>query len=85
MKHFFILFGLLPVAAQQPDPPPRIPTIDKVLSCGRTAIAGSLADGTDLQRFTFSPGEFPNALCNDGSPAIFYYRPFKAQKTATAG
>jgi len=49
------------------------PTIDKVLPCGKVGSAGGLGAGTDLQRFTVDVRRFPEAVCNDGSPAVFYY------------
>ena len=54
-----------------------VPLISDVLTCGREGKAGNLGPGTELQRYTFDAAEYPLALCNDGSPAIFYYRPFQ--------
>ncbi len=44
-----------------------------VLPCGKVGIVGGLGAGTDLRRFTVDTARFPNARCNDGTPAIFYY------------
>jgi hypothetical protein len=46
---------------------------------------GGLADGNDavaLQEHTLDTTVFPDALCNDGSAAVFYFRP--ATEAATA-
>jgi hypothetical protein len=49
--------------------------IDKVLACGTPAGAGGLTAGADLQRYDLDPAVFPDARCNDGTPAVFYFRP----------
>lgn len=36
-----------------------------------------MSQGTDLQRHDLDPTAFPDALCNDGTPAVIYYRPFE--------
>jgi Pectinacetylesterase len=46
--------------------------INEVLPCGKVGVAGGLGAGTDLQRITVDTKRFPEALCNDGSPAVFY-------------
>ena len=45
-----------------------------VLPCGRPGEAGGLAGGTDLYRMVVDTARYPNAICNDGSPAVFYIR-----------
>ena len=50
-------------------------TLLDVLSCGRVGSAGGLGAGTDLIRHTINTGRFPAAVCNDGTPAVFYYGP----------
>lgn len=50
--------------------------ISDVLSCGQQGTAGGLANGTVMQRVDLDNAAFPDALCNDGSPAIIYFRPF---------
>jgi len=47
--------------------------IGQALSCGKVGVAGGLGGGTDLQRFTIDTKRFPEAICNDGSPAVFYF------------
>ncbi|MEW5740050.1 MAG: pectin acetylesterase-family hydrolase [Myxococcota bacterium] len=49
--------------------------IGEVLTCGKLGMAGGLAPGNELQRHDFDTTEFPDALCNDGTPALFYFRP----------
>lgn len=51
------------------------PTLPDVLSCGRVGSAGGLGAGTELTRHTINTGRFPAAVCNDGTPAVFYYGP----------
>ncbi|MBM3739842.1 MAG: hypothetical protein FJW39_29105 [Acidobacteria bacterium] len=68
-----ILLPLLAVrtcAAQSP-----VPLISTALNCGRAGTAGSLPDGTDLQRHDIDLAQYPNAMCNDGTGAAFYFRP----------
>ncbi len=57
------------------DPAP--PTVGDVFDCGRTG-AGGLAAGNDdvrLVRHDVDLDVYPDALCNDGTGAVFYYRP----------
>jgi hypothetical protein len=49
--------------------------IGSVLTCGTPASTGGLAAGGDLQRYDLDLGVFPDARCNDGTPAVFYFRP----------
>jgi hypothetical protein len=49
--------------------------INSVLPCGRTGTVGGLGAGIDLARFTVDTAKFPNAICNDGTPGVFYYAP----------
>lgn len=51
------------------------PWIQDALDCGTPATAGGLAPGDDLQRVNLDPASFPDAVCNDGTPAFFYFRP----------
>ncbi len=53
-----------------------IPMISDVLTCGRTGIADRLAPGVQMQRADIDLGVFPDALCNDGTAAVIYFRPF---------
>ena len=63
----FLGFALLTAAAEAASP------ISQVLSCGTVGTVGGLGAGTDMQRFAVDTKRFPDAVCNDGSPAIFYY------------
>lgn len=55
-----------------------VPMIGEVLACGRVGQAGGLNDGGELQRYDFDGAEYPDALCNDGTPAFLYFRPAAA-------
>ena len=50
-------------------------SISTVLPCGKQGTVGGLGAGTDLTRYAVDTAKFPAALCNDGTPAIFYYAP----------
>ena len=63
-----------PAVDAAPDAPPAAP-IGEVLDCGRPALAGGLASGTDLQRVDLDVAAFPMARCNDGTAAMFFVRP----------
>jgi hypothetical protein len=62
-----VAIGLLSTAAEAASP------ISQVLSCGKEGTIGGLGAGADMQRFSVDTKRFPDAICNDGSPAIFYY------------
>lgn len=49
--------------------------ISNVLQCGKQGTVGGLGAGTDMARFTIDTSKFPNAVCNDGTPGVFYYGP----------
>ena len=49
--------------------------INSVLPCGNVGTVGGLGAGVDLTRYTIDTSKFPNALCNDGTPGVFYYAP----------
>ena len=70
---FFWSLCLLTVSAEAASP------IGQTLSCGKEGIIGGLGAGSDMKRFTVDTKRFPNAVCNDGSPAIFYYGPYSAE------
>lgn len=63
------VLGVAPVGATPS------PLIKDVLPCGTTGTAGSLATGTEMQRLDLDLGQFPDALCSDGTGALFYFRP----------
>ncbi len=48
-------------------------SIQNVLPCGQVGDVGGLAAGTDLTRHTIDLARYPDAVCNDGTPAVFYY------------
>jgi hypothetical protein len=58
-----------------PDAAPPAQSIAEALDCGTPASAGGMASGTALQRVDVDLEAFPDARCNDGSPATFYFRP----------
>lgn len=49
--------------------------IHNVLPCGKPGSAGGLAAGSDMTRYRVDTARFPEALCNDGTPAVFYFAP----------
>ena len=58
--------------------PETVPLIGEVLDCGVFDETGSIPPGTSatpLIGVTLDTTQFPDALCNDGSPAIMYVRP----------
>lgn len=50
-------------------------TISNVLPCGKVGSVGGLGSGTDLTRYSLDTTRYPNAVCNDGTPGVFYYAP----------
>jgi len=68
--------------AQTTTPSPnatRTPLVGTALSCGTTGTTGGLGTGTDLQRYDIDTNNYPYALCNDGSNAVLYFRPFQGE------
>ncbi len=57
-----------------PDAAPAASIAD-VLDCGTPASAGGLANGTELQRVDIDLVAFPSARCNDGTGAMYFFRP----------
>ena len=58
--------------------PSSIPLVSEALDCGVAKNIGGITQGTgtlDLERFTVDNALFPDAVCNDATPAIFYFRP----------
>lgn len=49
--------------------------IADTLQCGPNPPVGP-GDAAELQRAVIDTTVFPDALCNDGSPAVIYYRPY---------
>jgi hypothetical protein len=55
------------------------PLIGEALTCGTSGPAGGLGGRNQplgLQRQLIDVAAFPEARCNDGSAAVFYFRPF---------
>lgn len=50
------------------------PLLDTALTCGRSGEVGGPRPGGDLYRLDVDPAAFPDALCNDGTRAVFYVR-----------
>ncbi len=50
-------------------------SIAQVLPCGKPGDVGGLGNGVDLVRSTLDTTRFPDAVCNDGTPGVFYYGP----------
>lgn len=48
--------------------------LGEALDCRRPGTAGLLAPGTGLFRVDVDPARYPDALCNDGTGAVFYVR-----------
>lgn len=48
-------------------------TLPETFACGKEGVAGGLGTGTDLTRYTVNVARYPEAVCNDGTPAVFYY------------
>lgn len=60
-----------------------VPMIGDSLPCGKLGPAGGLAGAKSdvyLERHDFDPAVFPDALCNDGTPAFFYFRPYSGEE-----
>lgn len=57
--------------------PPAPADIAAVLDCGSPIPIGGVANAGELQIHAMDTATFPDALCNDGTPAVLYYRPFR--------
>jgi len=58
------------------------PTIEEALSCRvpRSGPSGQAGQATPaLQRHDIDTKLFPNAVCNDGSPAVLFFRPYEGE------
>src|ERR1043165_7504115 len=58
----------------------RPPMISEALTCGVFHGAGGIQAGNDLQRQNVDLTRFPKALCNDGSPGTFFFRPYDGEQ-----
>ena len=52
----------------------QIPLLDMALTCGRGGEVGGPRPGLDLYRLVVDAAAFPDAVCNDGTRAVFYVR-----------
>jgi hypothetical protein len=52
-----------------------LPNISEVLDCGREPGSGA-GNSNELQRYQVDTTLFPDAICNDGSAAVLYFRPY---------
>ena len=63
------------------DAPATAPNIQTALDCGRGG--GGTGPGPNqpdsMQRAEINTGTFPDAICNDGSPAAIYFRPYRGE------
>lgn len=64
---FAVALCLVAGAARAANP------IPQVFTCQKEGTVGGLGAGVDLTRYTIDVTRFPEAVCNDGTPAIFYY------------
>lgn len=60
------------LASDTSAPPP--PNIAEALDCGAAPPVGPGNQG-ELQRYPIDTAVFPDALCNNGDAAVFYFRP----------
>jgi hypothetical protein len=67
-------------AGEEVVDPSTVPLIGEVLACGARAEVGGVPRGEDLERHTVDVSAFPDALCNDGSTAVFYFRPHQGDE-----
>lgn len=65
---------LVPDAVVAPDAPPDVPMISEVLAeqCGAYTPGSGVRPGDDLHEVVVDD---PDAVCNDGTPAVMYVRP----------
>lgn len=60
--------------ANPPDTVAAAPNISEALSCGASSPSGPGNQG-ELQRYEVDTALFPDAICNNGDPAVFFFRP----------
>ena len=66
-------------AAAEAEVATPLPNISQVLDCGAAPASGP-GNSNELQRHQMDTAVFPDALCNDGSVAVFYYRPYVGEE-----
>lgn len=54
--------------------------IREALACGEPTGVGGMANSGELQLHQIDPDTFPDALCNDGSAPVLYYRPYRGDE-----
>lgn len=64
-----IVFALL-MAASSVQAASLLP---QAFTCGTQGTVGGLGAGVELTRYVVDVKRYPQAICNDGTPAIFYY------------
>jgi hypothetical protein len=64
-----IVVSLAAIGSRAANPLPQ------TFTCAQQGSSGGLGAGTDLTRYTVDTTVFPEAVCNDGTPAVFYYAP----------
>jgi hypothetical protein len=66
--------------AARPDAGPAAEAnIREVLDCGDPVPVGGMATPGELELHQIDTAEFPDALCNDGTAAVLYYRPYRGE------
>jgi hypothetical protein len=53
--------------------------IEDALSCGMPRQTGTGGRAGELELHEVDTAMFPDALCNDGSPAVLHYRPYRGE------
>ncbi len=63
------------------DASPSAPNISAALDCGRGGggMGPGPSNADSLQRVQIDTAAFPDAICNDGSPAVIYFRPYRGE------
>ena len=74
MKKYTRFFRLLLAVAFLAIPLDAAAQLDSGLSCMATGGAGLVASGTDLIKIEVDTAVFSDAVCNDGSDAVFFTR-----------
>jgi pectinacetylesterase len=49
------------------------------LSCGKPGVAEGVSPGKDLYRIDIDVSSYPNAVCNDGTPAAMFVRRYRSE------
>jgi len=73
-----VLLLTAPPAAAQPVP--MIDAVPTLAACRNPGAAGNLLPGTDLFRVDVPLAQYPEAVCNDGTPGVFYARKARGRR-----